>query len=77
MTRSTNARLAGFGLIAGFTAAFAAGRLLAGMLYGVRPNDPEVLIAVPLVLGLVALAATLIPARRASRVDPAIAIRDA
>ena len=77
MVLGDGARLAGFGFIAGIAAALAAGRLLAGMLYGVRPNDPEVLIAVPLVLGLVALAATLIPARRASRVDPAIAIRDA
>ena len=77
MVLGDGARLAGFGFIAGIAAALAAGRLLAGMLYGVRPNDPAVLIAVPLVLGLVALAATLIPARRASRVDPAIAIRDA
>jgi putative ABC transport system permease protein len=71
------ARLAAIGIVAGQAAAIAAGRRLSGLLYNVRPNDAGVLVLVPAVLGLVALLATLIPARRASRVDPAIAMRDA
>ena len=76
MVLREGARLAGLGLVGGFAAALVAGRLMAGMLYGVQPNDPAVLAAVPVVLGLVALVATIIPAHRASRVDPAIAMRE-
>jgi putative ABC transport system permease protein len=70
-------RLVGLGLVTGFVAALAAHRLLAGLLYGVQPNDPAVLLSVPFVLGVVALAAMLIPACRASNVDPVIAMREA
>jgi ABC-type lipoprotein release transport system permease subunit len=44
---------------------------MAGMLYGVAPNDPVTFIAVPLLLAAAALGASWLPARRAARVDPA------
>jgi len=67
--------LAGAGVTLGIVGALAASRLLAGFLFGVTPNDPAVFIAVPALLGLVAVGACLIPARRASRVDPVVALR--
>jgi predicted permease len=65
--------LAGLGI--GLAASFGLTRLMAGMLYGVRAADPPTLVAVALLLGLVALAATLVPARRATRVAPVVALR--
>jgi putative ABC transport system permease protein len=50
-------------------------RFLAGLLYGVKSNDPMTLAAVSLLLLVSALAATLMPARRAMRVDPMVALR--
>jgi putative ABC transport system permease protein len=67
--------LAAIGLIAGVAAAFAAARLLSRMLFGVKPTDPVTYIVVALSLGLVALIACYLPARRAMRVDPLIALR--
>jgi putative ABC transport system permease protein len=63
------------GLVAGLAGAIAAGRLLAGLLYEVRPSDPVSLCAVSLALTAVGLAASLSPARRALRADPLAAIR--
>ena len=51
------------------------GRLLASLLFQVRPTDPVVLGVVIIVLILVAAAACWIPARRASRLDPVVALR--
>jgi len=60
---------------AGLLGALASSRVLAGLLFQVQPADPVSLGAACLLLGLVALAAAYLPARRATRVDPAIALR--
>jgi putative ABC transport system permease protein len=63
------------GLVAGIMGSLVLARLMASLLYGVTPTDPVTFVAVPLALGLVALAASLVPAWRAMRVDPLIALR--
>jgi putative ABC transport system permease protein len=63
------------GLAVGLAASTAATRLLAGMLYDVKPLDPAVLGGVALLLAVVALAASYLPARRAARIDPLTALR--
>jgi putative ABC transport system permease protein len=68
-------RLAGFGFAAGVVAALVAGRLLSGLLHEVHPSDPLVMIATAMSLAAVALAACYLPARRAARVDPMVALR--
>ncbi|MCA1593444.1 MAG: ABC transporter permease [Acidobacteria bacterium] len=65
----------GLGLAAGLLLALIATRVVAGFLYGVGTTDPLTFVAVPLVLGAIALAASYIPARRATRVDPMVALR--
>ncbi len=63
------------GLAIGLALSFGLTRLMAGMLYGVNAGDPVTFIGVALVLAAVALAATLVPARRATRVTPVVALR--
>ena len=67
--------LAGVGLAIGVAASLGVTRLLGNMLFEVKPGDPVTLIGVSLLLIVVALAACYIPARRASRVDPVVALR--
>ncbi len=63
------------GLAIGIAGALAAARLLASLLFNVAPHDPITMVAVGFILTTVALAACYIPARRATRVDPIIALR--
>jgi putative ABC transport system permease protein len=68
-------KLTGAGLLAGAIGAFAASRLLAKMLYGVKPGDPATYAVVIAVLGAIALLACYLPARRAMRIDPVNALK--
>jgi predicted permease len=75
MVVSQGAKLLGLGVVIGLAAAFALSRLLANVVVGVSATDPLTFIGVPAVLALVTLAANLIPARRATRMDPATTLR--
>jgi predicted permease len=68
-------RLAVFGIAVGVAGSFLITRLLSSLLFGVSATDPLTFAAVAVLLGLVALAASYIPARRAARVDPMVALR--
>jgi ABC-type antimicrobial peptide transport system permease subunit len=69
-------QLAGIGLVAGLTGALLLTRLMETLLFGVRPNDPATLAGVATLITAVAAAASLVPAVRATRVDPMVALRD-
>jgi len=68
-------RLAAIGLLVGSVAAFFAARAMAALLFGIRPSDPLTYIGIAVILALAALAASYIPARRATAVDPMVALR--
>jgi len=67
--------LAGLGLLLGLPIAVAGARVLNGLLFQVKPHDPLVYVAVATLLGVVAVAASYIPATRASSIDPLTALR--
>jgi putative ABC transport system permease protein len=69
------AMLAGAGVLLGTPAALAMSRVIGSLLYGVSPRDFTVFAGVPVILVLVALAASYLPARRAAKVDPMEALR--
>jgi len=74
LVASESVRMVGFGLVLGLLGALATARLLAGFLYGIQPADPPAILAAAVVLSLAAVLATLLPVRRATRVDPVIAL---
>jgi len=68
--------LTGTGLVVGLVLAFGLARLVANLLRGVRPDDPLVFGSITAVIAVIALAASWLPARRASHIDPMVALRD-
>jgi ABC-type antimicrobial peptide transport system permease subunit len=72
---SHSVHMAALGVLIGVAASLALTRLMSKMLYGVSATDPVTFFSVVIVLTCVALAASYIPARRAMRVDPIIALR--
>jgi putative ABC transport system permease protein len=76
LVMSHGAWLAGIGIVIGLFGAFALSRVVAGLLYDVKSSDPATLLSVSLLLAAVALLACYIPARRATRLDPIITLRE-
>jgi putative ABC transport system permease protein len=76
MVLGQGARLAGLGIAIGLLVSLGTTRMLAGFLYGVRPADPLTFAGVSLLLVVIALLACYLPARRAMRVDPLVALRN-
>ena len=72
---SQGARLAGIGIALGLIGSLALNRLLENFVFGVTTVDPVTYVVTATLLGLVAIAATYLPARRAGRVDPMVALR--
>jgi putative ABC transport system permease protein len=69
--------LAGVGVVVGLVFSASSAFVMASLLYGVRPHDPAVFLSVPLLLFTIAVLASYLPARRATKVDPLIALREA
>jgi predicted permease len=69
--------LAGAGVTAGVILSALAASMMTSLLYGVRPHDPAVFLTVPLLLLAVAVLASYLPARRATKVDPMLSLREA
>ncbi len=68
--------LLGIGIALGAVGAFGIRRAMETQLFGIQPMDPRVVTSVAVLLGLVAFAACAVPARRAARIDPLIALSD-
>ena len=64
------------GVVSGMLIALGVSRLLAGVIFGISSTDPATMFAVPLVLAAVVLVASWLPARRATRIEPQVALRD-
>jgi ABC-type antimicrobial peptide transport system permease subunit len=75
MVVSQGMLLAIVGVIVGLALSYYLSRFVSSFLFGVEAHDPLVFVGVPIVLSLVALVAVWLPARRASRIDPIIALR--
>ncbi len=75
MVAGQGLRLAALGVVLGIAGSMALSRILASLLYGVEATDPVVLASVSVLMLSVAVAASLIPARRATLVDPVVALR--
>jgi ABC-type antimicrobial peptide transport system permease subunit len=75
MVLSQGMSLATIGVAIGLLAGFGAARSLAALLYDVTPSDPVTFLGVALLFALVAAAAAYLPAKRAMRVDPVVALR--
>ena len=75
MVISRGAKMTLLGAAAGLLASLALSRLMAQLLYGVSPTDPLTFVAVAALLALIALLACYLPARRATKVDPMLALR--
>jgi putative ABC transport system permease protein len=76
MILGDGSRLAAIGLGVGLACALLVGQVIGKLLFGVSPYDAPTFVAVPLVLGAATLVASWLPARRAMRVDPLVAIRE-
>jgi predicted permease len=68
--------LAGLGIVAGLVFSAFTASMMASLLYGVRPHDPAVFLIVPLLLFAIAVLASYLPARRATKVNPIVALRE-
>lgn len=68
-------KLAGIGIVVGLAAAYGATRLLASLLFGVKASDPVTFAAVALMVSIVAVVASMVPARRAAGIAPSVALR--
>jgi putative ABC transport system permease protein len=75
MVMGQAARLAGIGVLAGLAGAVGLSRAIASLLFELSPTDPATLGSMAAVLAVVALVASYLPARRATRVDPLVALR--
>jgi putative ABC transport system permease protein len=75
MVLGQGARLAAIGIALGLLAALAATRMMVSFLYGVQPIDPLTFVTLSFLLLSIALLACYVPARRAMRVDPMVALR--
>jgi ABC-type antimicrobial peptide transport system permease subunit len=67
--------IVGIGTMAGFSLSMIASKLLKNRVYGISPSDPSTVLAAIAILLIIAITATSIPALRASRIDPVIALR--
>src|SRR5436305_6464304 len=75
MVLRKSAIVVGIGLVMGIAASLAANRLIASELFGVKPYDAVTLAAVAIIVSVVGAIACSVPARRATRVDPAVSLR--